>query len=125
MSVVLEDMDEGNTAHPGLRWPSCAVSQSVRLLVEKIQYLVPARSGFRFKPATKACLVSGECPPPYDVLPWGGSQRNEIYNVANRRLDRASFIRSPFMFMATLFSFDGRYAIGLNHGDTKKQRFGE
>ena len=48
-------MDEGNTAHPaGLRLPSCDVSQSVRLLVvEKVQYLIPARSasGFRFKPA--------------------------------------------------------------------------
>jgi hypothetical protein len=34
--VVLEDMDEGNSmAHPGLRWPSRDVSQSVRLLVEK------------------------------------------------------------------------------------------
>ena len=34
--MVLEDMDEGNsTAHPGLRWPSRDVSQSVRLLVEK------------------------------------------------------------------------------------------
>ena len=91
VSVVLEDMDEGNTAHPGLRWPSRDVSQSVRLLVvEKIQYLVPARSGFRFKPAQRLAWLAASVR--HRTMCCPGAVARKIYNFANRRLDRGPIL---------------------------------
>ena len=91
VSVVLEDMDEDNSAHPGLRWPSCDVSQSVRLLVvEKIQYLVPARSGFRFKPAQRLAWLAASVR--HRTMCCPGAVARKIYNFANRRLDRGPIL---------------------------------
>jgi hypothetical protein len=77
---------QGKSAYLSLHWPSCSsvfcemFPKAFGCLMSR-KYSTWPRLELSFQASDKACL-DRERASPYDVLPWSGNQKNEIYGDA-------------------------------------------